>query len=116
MEILTLNQRFENSRIYNTYSSVLPFSVLTVGAIYKIIQFDSNLPDYYKEGANGIITIVKEGDEDCTMFRVWTPISLLRDLDRSYPIDIVRIRPTGLHTNINTNKQYYTYELSISDL
>ena len=118
---LTLNQKFEKNRFYNNISSVYPFLVLTVGAIYKIIQTEyyfneeDKWIDTYK-GKTGIITIVKEGDEDCTKFRVWAPISLLRDLDLFYSTAIVHIRLTGLHTNINTKKQYYTYELSIGDL
>ena len=116
--ILTLNQEFEKNRRYSLISSVYPFSVLTVGAIYKIIStkyYKHNSMDTYKDKI-GIINIVKAGDEECTMFRVWAPSSLLRDLDLFYSTAIVHIRPTGLHTDINTKNQYYTYELSIGDL
>ena len=106
---LTLNQEFEKGRRYGLVSSVYPFSVLTIGAIYKIISI------IYKCNI-GIITIIKAGDEECTTFRVWAPSLLLCDLDLFYSTAIVYIRPTGLHTYINTKKQYYTYELSINDL
>ena len=121
MAAFNLNQRFENSRIRNTINDVYPFSVLTAGAIYKIISTkyffnrEDNYTDTYK-GKTGIITIVKEGDKECTQFRVWAPGSLVRDLKLFYSTAIVHIRRTGLHTNINTKNQYYTYELSISDL
>ena len=121
MEALTLNQRFEKNRIHNTISSIYPFSVLTVGAIYKITQtrYDFNEEDKCMDTYKGkacIITIVKEGDEDCTKFQVWAPIRLLHDLDTYPSPNIMYIRPTGLHTNINTKKQYYTYEFSIGDI
>ena len=118
---LTLNKKFEKNRIHNTINNVRPFSALTVGAIYRITQtahyFDNE--DEWNDtliGNPGIITSVKEGEDDCTKIRVWAPNSLAKALDRFRSTDIVRIRPTGLHTNINTKNQYYTYELSIGDL
>ena len=114
---LTLNQEFEKGRMYSLISSVYPFSVLTVGAIYKIIStkyYKHNCIDTYNN-KTGIITLVTAGDKECTMFRVWAPSSLLRDLNLFSSTAIIHIRPTGLHTYINTKKQYYTYELSIGD-
>ena len=115
---LTLNQEFEKGRMYGLMSSVYPFSVLTVGAIYKIISikyYKHNCIDTYNN-KTGIITIVTVGDKECTTFCVWAPSSLLRDLDQFSLTAIIHIRPTGLHTYINTKKQYHTYELSINDL
>ena len=108
---LTLNQLFEKHRrhYWERTSDVYPFSILTIGAIYKI----TGTKHYF--GNTGIINVVKVGEGDYNRIRVWAPNGLFYDLDRLCTLDIVHIRPTGLHTDINTKKQYYTYELSISD-
>ena len=124
--VSTLNQRFEKHRIYNTISDIYPFSVLTVGGIYRLLQIESIRAEYYgnKEDScmnsygykAGILTVIKEGDDDSARIRVWAPIRLLCDLENNGLSHELYIRPTGLHTNIHNKYQYYTYQLSIIDL
>ena len=111
---LTLNQKFEKNRIYNTKYNVRPFSILTTGAIYRITQTTQALD--YENKWNDIITIVREGADDCTKIRVWAPNGLADTLEQYQSSKIVYVRPTGMYIDINTKKQYYTYELSIDDL
>ena len=133
----TLNQRFEKGRIKNTISSIYPFSVLTVSAVYRVFQIESinakyydNKEDscmnsyYYREDScmtygckkAGILTVIKEGDDNSAKIRVWAPIRLLCDSKKYKLPREFYIRPTGFHTNIYNKYQYYTYELSIGAL
>ena len=142
---LTSNQMFENSRINDLISDIYPFSVLTIGNIYKVIQIDYINKDYYfneedkcmnvcsgKAGIYhfsekeekyidvysgkkaGILTITHINKEDDFKIRVWAPIRLIYDINKFQKCFYTfYIRPTGLHNNINTKYQYYTYELSV---
>ena len=119
---LTLNQKFEKNRIYNTKYNVRPFAILTTGAIYRITQSTQALD--YENKWNDIITIVREGADDCTKIRVWAPNGLADTLEQYGLTDtleqyqstkIAYDRPMGMYIDINTKKQYYTYELSIGD-
>ena len=110
---LTLNQKFEKNRIIDTKYNVRPFLILTTGAIYRITQSTQALD--YENKWNDIITIVREGADDCTKIRVWAPNGLADTLEQYPSTEIAYVRPMGLYIDINTKKQYYTYELSIGD-
>ena len=138
---LSSNQLFEKYRIYDLISDIYPFSALTIGNIYKVIQIDYINEDYYfneedkcmnvcsnkaniyyfKEGPYmgvykdkkaGILTITHVNKEDDFKIRVWAPIRLIHDINKLQWFSSFYIRPTGSHININTKYQYYTYELS----
>ena len=103
MANLSLNELFEQYRIPNNKNSIRPFSVLTIGAIYKIVRFDLHY---------SILTVIRAGEEERTSIQVWAPSTLLENLNLYCSSHLVHIRPTGVHTNIDNKEQYYTYELS----
>ena len=72
---LTLNQLFEKHRrhYWERTSDVYPFSILTIGAIYKI----TGTKHYF--GNTGIINVVKEGVGDYNRIRVLAPSGLFHD-------------------------------------